>query len=216
MQLYLTDSSSLDRKTAALDRRRAPQASHRLSHRCLRGNETPSSLKVCVSSSPSLPERPPTSRVPITRSTGTSSERECTLNLRAARPRRSMQQRRSHGTDACRSRRRRPGACDNRALRTAVTFVLDGTLVDLRSVYIRAHQSAAQEVLGRELEEARVLELMATGKPIRSHMALLDEVAADRLVDAFIECAQAGRGAAASRSTGGGCHRRYRRRGPTD
>lgn len=52
-------------------------------------------------------------------------------------------------------------------------------------------------MLGRELEEARVLELMATGMPIRSHMALLDEVAADRLVDAFIACYRLERGALA-------------------
>jgi phosphoglycolate phosphatase-like HAD superfamily hydrolase len=75
-------------------------------------------------------------------------------------------------------------SCHTRALgRSAVTFDLDGTLVDLRSVYIRAHQLAAREVLSRELEEAHVLELMETGMPIRAHMALLDEPAADRLVD---------------------------------
>jgi pyrophosphatase PpaX len=55
-------------------------------------------------------------------------------------------------------------------------------------VYVHAHQLAAWEVLGRELEEARVLELMETGMPIRAHMALLDEQAADRLVAAFVEC----------------------------
>jgi pyrophosphatase PpaX len=72
-------------------------------------------------------------------------------------------------------------------LRSAVTFDLDGTLVDLRSVYVRANQVAALEVLGRELEETRVLELMETGMPIRAHMALLDEPYADRLVDVFAE-----------------------------
>jgi phosphoglycolate phosphatase-like HAD superfamily hydrolase len=72
-------------------------------------------------------------------------------------------------------------------LRSAVTFDLDGTLVDLRSVYVRANQVAALEVLGRKLEEARVLELMETGMPIRAHMALLDEPYADRLVDVFVE-----------------------------
>lgn len=71
-------------------------------------------------------------------------------------------------------------------MRRAVTFDLDGTLVDLRSVYVRAHQVAAREVLGRELAEARVLELMKTGMPIRAHMALLDDSAADRLVDVFV------------------------------
>ena len=38
-----------------------------------------------------------------------------------------------------------------------------------------------------ELEEARILALMATGKPIRAHMAALDETAGDRLVDVFVE-----------------------------
>lgn len=69
----------------------------------------------------------------------------------------------------------------------AVTFDLDGTLVDLRSVYLRAHHAAVREVLGWELEEARVLELMETGMPIRAHMALLDEPSADRLVEVFVE-----------------------------
>lgn len=69
----------------------------------------------------------------------------------------------------------------------AVTFDLDGTLVDLRDIYIRAHQHAAGEVLDVELEEGRVLELMSTGMPIRAHMALLDENAADRLVAVFVE-----------------------------
>jgi pyrophosphatase PpaX len=41
-------------------------------------------------------------------------------------------------------------------------------------------------VLAVELEEARVLELMATGAPIRAHMAGLDEAAADVLVESFI------------------------------
>lgn len=47
---------------------------------------------------------------------------------------------------------------------------------------------AALKVLGRELDEARVLELMETGMPIRAHMALLDEPSADRLVEVFVEC----------------------------
>jgi pyrophosphatase PpaX len=45
---------------------------------------------------------------------------------------------------------------------------------------------AAREVLALELEESRVLELMATGSPIRTHMALLDEAAADLLVEVFV------------------------------
>ncbi len=69
----------------------------------------------------------------------------------------------------------------------AVTFDLDGTLVDLRAVYVRAHQQAAREVLGIELQEERVLELMSTGMPIRAHMRLLDERAAEELVDVFVE-----------------------------
>jgi pyrophosphatase PpaX len=41
-------------------------------------------------------------------------------------------------------------------------------------------------VLAVELEEARILDLMATGTPIRAHMAQLDEPAADVLVEAFV------------------------------
>jgi pyrophosphatase PpaX len=53
-------------------------------------------------------------------------------------------------------------------------------------VYVEAHQFAAREVLALELEERRVLELMATGSPIRKHMAYLDEAAADLLVEVFV------------------------------
>jgi phosphoglycolate phosphatase-like HAD superfamily hydrolase len=42
-------------------------------------------------------------------------------------------------------------------------------------------------VLAVELEEARILDLMSTGIPIRAHMARLDEAAADRLVEVFVE-----------------------------
>lgn len=69
----------------------------------------------------------------------------------------------------------------------AVVFDLDGTLVDLRIVYVRAHQLTAREVLAIELDEAQILELMATGSPLRAHMANLDETMADRLVDVFVE-----------------------------
>jgi pyrophosphatase PpaX len=68
-----------------------------------------------------------------------------------------------------------------------VLFDLDGTLVDLREVYVHAHRLAAREVLALELEEARILELMATGSPIRAHMARLDEAAADLLVEVFVK-----------------------------
>lgn len=71
-------------------------------------------------------------------------------------------------------------------MKHAALFDLDGTLVDLRAVYIRAHQLAARDVLALELEEARILELMATGSPLRSHMAQLDEPAADVLVESFV------------------------------
>jgi phosphoglycolate phosphatase-like HAD superfamily hydrolase len=67
-----------------------------------------------------------------------------------------------------------------------VLFDLDGTLIDLRAAYLRAHQLAARDVLAVELEEARILELMATGVPIRTHMALLDELAAEALVESFV------------------------------
>jgi phosphoglycolate phosphatase-like HAD superfamily hydrolase len=78
--------------------------------------------------------------------------------------------------------------CDtHRLARQAVLFDLDGTLVDLRPVYVRAHQAAAREVLAVELDEARILELMSTGSPIRTHMAHLDELAADSLVEVFVE-----------------------------
>lgn len=78
--------------------------------------------------------------------------------------------------------------CDTRSLADqAVVFDLDGTLVDLRAVYVLAHQLTAREVLAIELDEARILELMAAGSPIREHMAHLDEEAADRLVEVFVE-----------------------------
>jgi pyrophosphatase PpaX len=51
---------------------------------------------------------------------------------------------------------------------------------------VQAHQLAAREVLAVELEEARIAELMATGMPIRAHMAHLDEKAADLLVESFV------------------------------
>jgi pyrophosphatase PpaX len=38
-----------------------------------------------------------------------------------------------------------------------------------------------------ELETARISELMATGRPIRTHMAQLDEAAADLLVEVFVQ-----------------------------
>ena len=66
-------------------------------------------------------------------------------------------------------------------------FDLDGTLVDLRAAYVRAHQLTALEVLGTELEHARILELVATGVPIPAHMAHLDDAAADQLVEVFVE-----------------------------
>ena len=69
----------------------------------------------------------------------------------------------------------------------AVLFDLDGTLVDLRAAYIKAHKRAAFEVLSIELDERRILELMSSGSPIRMHMARLDESAADRLVAVFVE-----------------------------
>jgi phosphoglycolate phosphatase-like HAD superfamily hydrolase len=72
------------------------------------------------------------------------------------------------------------------ARREAVLFDLDGTLIDLREVYLACHRLAAGEVLGIELSEERVLELMATGVPIRTHMAVLSEQNADRLVDRFV------------------------------
>jgi pyrophosphatase PpaX len=69
----------------------------------------------------------------------------------------------------------------------AITLDLDGTLIDLRAAYVRAHQLTATDVLAMDLDEERVLELMSTGMPIRAHMALLDEDSADRLVEVFVE-----------------------------
>jgi Haloacid dehalogenase-like hydrolase len=47
-------------------------------------------------------------------------------------------------------------------------------------------RTAAAEVLAIELSENRGLDLMATGMPIRAHMARLDEGSADRLVEVFV------------------------------
>ena len=41
-------------------------------------------------------------------------------------------------------------------------------------------------MLSVELEETRILELMATGAPIRAHMMQLDETAVDLLVESFV------------------------------
>ncbi len=41
-------------------------------------------------------------------------------------------------------------------------------------------------MLALELEESQILQLMAIGSPIRTHMAHLDEAAADLLVDVFV------------------------------
>lgn len=71
--------------------------------------------------------------------------------------------------------------------RSLVSFDLDGTLVDLRAVYVVAHQFAARKVLRRELDEAQVLQLMQTGMPIKAHMALLDQAVADQLVEVFVD-----------------------------
>jgi pyrophosphatase PpaX len=68
----------------------------------------------------------------------------------------------------------------------AIVFDLDGTLIDQRALYVRANQLAAAEVLAIELSEQRVLEMLATGMPLREHMALVDEGSADRLVEAFV------------------------------
>lgn len=65
-------------------------------------------------------------------------------------------------------------------------FDLDGTLVDMRALYLRANQLATKDVLGIELSEDEVHELMATGLPLRAAMRSLDENSADRLVDVFV------------------------------
>ena len=69
----------------------------------------------------------------------------------------------------------------------AALFDLDGTLIDLRQVYLECHRLAAAEVLGIEVAEDRVLELMATGAPIRTHMAALSVEHTERLVDCFVD-----------------------------
>jgi phosphoglycolate phosphatase-like HAD superfamily hydrolase len=68
----------------------------------------------------------------------------------------------------------------------AIVFDLDGTLVDMRALYLRANQLATKEVLGLELSEVRSTELMATGVPLRAAMRSLDENSADRLVEVFV------------------------------
>jgi beta-phosphoglucomutase-like phosphatase (HAD superfamily) len=50
----------------------------------------------------------------------------------------------------------------------AVLFDLDGTLIGRRQVYLACHRLAAAEVLGIELADDRVLELIATGALIRT------------------------------------------------
>jgi phosphoglycolate phosphatase-like HAD superfamily hydrolase len=79
----------------------------------------------------------------------------------------------------------------------AALFDLDGTLIDLRQVYLACHRLAAAEVLGIELADDRVLELMATGAPIRTHMAAVSVEHAERLVDCFVDHYRAQRAALA-------------------
>jgi pyrophosphatase PpaX len=79
----------------------------------------------------------------------------------------------------------------------AALFDLDGTLIDLRQVYLACHRLAAAEVLGIELADHHVLELMATGAPIRTHMASLSGEHAERLVDCFVDHYRAQRAALA-------------------
>ena len=69
----------------------------------------------------------------------------------------------------------------------AIAFDLDGTLVDMRALYLRANQLATKDVLGIELSEHEVHELMATGLPLHAAMRSLDENSADRLVDVFVQ-----------------------------
>ncbi len=66
-------------------------------------------------------------------------------------------------------------------------FDLDGTLVDMRALYLRANQLTTKDVLGFELSEHEVHALMATGLPLRAAMRSLDESSADRLVDVFVQ-----------------------------
>ena len=68
----------------------------------------------------------------------------------------------------------------------AILFDLDGTLVDMRALYLRANQLATEDVLGIRLSEDEIHRLMATGLPLRTVMRSLDQDAADRLVDAFV------------------------------
>lgn len=68
----------------------------------------------------------------------------------------------------------------------AILFDLDGTLVDMRALYLRANQLATKDVLGIELSEDDVHALMATGLPLHAAMRSLDENSADRLVDVFV------------------------------
>lgn len=68
----------------------------------------------------------------------------------------------------------------------AIVFDLDGTLVDMRALYLRANQLATKDVLGVALSESEVYDLMATGLPLRAAMRSLDEDSADQLVDVFV------------------------------
>ena len=68
----------------------------------------------------------------------------------------------------------------------AIVFDLDGTLVDMRALYLRANQLATKDVLGIELSEDEVHELMATGLPLHAAMRSIDENSVDRLVDVFV------------------------------
>ena len=68
----------------------------------------------------------------------------------------------------------------------AILFDLDGTLVDMRALYLSANQLATKDVLGIELSGDEIHELMATGLPLHAAMRSIDENSADRLVDVFV------------------------------
>jgi pyrophosphatase PpaX len=71
--------------------------------------------------------------------------------------------------------------------RRVVTFDLDGTVLDTRVAFVRAHQLAIRDVTGMQLDEARIVGLMKSGMPLRERMAHIEPAAAAELTSAFLE-----------------------------
>jgi pyrophosphatase PpaX len=70
--------------------------------------------------------------------------------------------------------------------RGVIAFDLDGTVLDTRAAFVRAHLLAVRDVTGARLDETRILGLMKSGVPLRERMTRIDPTAAVELTNAFL------------------------------